>query len=88
VLLISADFLASGFISTSELPPLLSAAEQTGTRLISVILKPSGFLRDPALSRLQTLNPPSQPVIRMSEADREDLYAKLADELAADLSTP
>jgi hypothetical protein len=79
VLLISADFLASEFIVTNELPPLLAAAEIEGARIIPVVVKPSRFLRDDSLSRFQALNDPRLPVIRMEEADREELYGKLAE---------
>lgn len=79
VLLVSADFLASEFIATDELPPLLAAAEDEGARIIPVIIKPCRFLRDDSLSRFQALNDPKMPVIRMEEADREELYAKLAE---------
>lgn len=79
VLLVSADFLASEFIVTDELPPLLAAAEDEGARIIPVIIKPCRFLRDDSLSRFQALNDPRMPVIRMEEADREELYAKLAE---------
>jgi hypothetical protein len=85
ILLISADFLASEFIATDELPPLLHAAEERGTRIIPIILKPSGFVRDHSLSMFQALNDPATPVIGMVEADREALYAKLADVLAQDI---
>lgn len=79
VLLISADFLASDFIATNELPPLLSAAELEGARIIPIIVKPSRFVRDGSLARFQALNDPRTPLIRMAEADREELYAKLAE---------
>jgi hypothetical protein len=85
VLLISADFLASEFIVTNELPPLLAAAEERGVRIIPVILKPCRFLRDESLSRFQALNDPKSPVIRMSEADREELYAKLSETVEAEI---
>lgn len=79
LLLISADFLASEFIATDELPPLLAAAEERGTQIIPVIIKPSRFLRDKRLSRFHAVNDPNYPVIRMSEADREELFASIAE---------
>lgn len=85
ILLISADFLASEFIVNDELPPLLAAAEEKGTRIIPIILKPSRFRRDSRLARFQALNKPSAPVIRMAEADREELYAELAEIVERDL---
>ena len=44
VLIISANFLASEFIHNNELPPLLKAAEEEGTLIISIIANPSLFL--------------------------------------------
>lgn len=79
LLLISADFLASDFIATDELPPLLAAAEERGTQIIPIIVKPSRFSRDGRLSRFQAMNDPANPIIRMSEADREELFAKVAE---------
>lgn len=85
VMLISADFLASDFIVTDELPPLLVAAEKRGTRIIPVIVKPSRFVRDERLARFQALNDPKNPVIRMTEGEREELYARLAETVELEL---
>jgi hypothetical protein len=86
ILLVSADFLASEFFASNELPNVLAEAEKKqGTRIIPVILKPSRFERESALSRFQALNSPSLPVIRMTEAEREELYARLAAEIETDL---
>jgi nucleoside 2-deoxyribosyltransferase len=85
VLLISADFLASEFITNNELPPLLVAAEKQGTRIIPVVVKPSRFLRDEHLSRFQALNDPKQCVIQMTEAEREELFARLAENIELEL---
>jgi RES domain-containing protein len=78
VLLISADFLASDFISENELPPILSAAEDKGLVILPVIISPSRFERTPGLSQFQTINPPSDPLIKMSKWKREDLLDKIA----------
>src|SRR5436309_2291311 len=43
ILLVSADFLASEFINTEELPLLLAAAKNDGLRIIPVILRPCRF---------------------------------------------
>lgn len=81
VLLISADFLASDFIVNQELPPLLISAEAKGLRILPVILKPCGFLRDKTLNSFQSLNDPIQPLLGMSMIEQEHLYDKIAQEI-------
>jgi hypothetical protein len=86
ILLVSADFLASEFIATNELPTVLVEAEKKGgTRIVPVILKPCRFGRDSTLARFQALNDPKLPVVRMTEAESEELYAKLAAEIEMDV---
>ncbi len=82
ILLVSADFLASDFITENELPPLLHKAANKGARIIPVILKACGFERDKNLSQFQALNNPNETVARMTEGKREKLYEKLASEVA------
>lgn len=79
LLLISADFLASDFIVNNELPPLLKRAEKNGLTILPIIVKPCRFLSDENLSVFQALNPPSLPLSKMSESQREELYVKIAD---------
>lgn len=79
ILLISADFLASDFIIDNELPPLLKAAEEKGTLILPVIVKPCRFTKDQNLSQFQAVNDPSFPLSRMDESDKEDIYVKIAD---------
>ncbi len=67
VLLVSADFLASDFISKNELPPLLDSAENRGVVIIPVILRASRFSRTPELSQFQAINDPEAPLIGLSE---------------------
>jgi hypothetical protein len=50
VLLISADFFASDFIHSEELPALLAAAEKGGCRVIPVLVAPSMFKDVPKLA--------------------------------------
>jgi len=81
ILLVSADFLASDFITENELPPLLRKAAEQGTRIIPVIVKACGFERDKNLNQFQALNNPNETVARMTEGKREKLYDKLAAEV-------
>lgn len=86
ILLVSADFLASDFITRHEIPPLLIAAEERGTRIIPIIVKPSLFSKYDKLAQFQTLNDPGTPVIKMTDVEREELYVKLAETIEADFS--
>ena len=79
LLLISADFLASDFVVSNELPELLDAAERRGTRILPVIVKPSRFARDPMLNRFQAVNRPEAPLISLPEAERELIFDKVAE---------
>jgi hypothetical protein len=83
ILLISADFLASDFIIENELPPLLRAAEERGTVVLPIILKPSRYLRDHNLNVFQTINDPASPLIALSFAEQEAIWAKLAERVEA-----
>jgi hypothetical protein len=78
VLLISADFLASDFITANELPPLLAAAEKNGVTILPLILSPCLFEEVEGLARFQTVNPPSQPLIGMSEVEQEACLVNLS----------
>lgn len=83
VLLISADFLASDFIATDELPPMLLAAKNDGATILPVIVSPSQFEQIESLSQFQTLreNSPSRPLNGMRTIDRESVFVKLAQEI-------
>lgn len=56
VLLVSADFLASDFIRTDELPPLLKAAEGNGARILPIIVSACLCSRVQLLSQFQAVN--------------------------------
>lgn len=78
ILLVSADFLASDFIIENELPPLLHAAEETGTLIIPVILKPCRFARDKSLSDFQATNSPDEPLSIVDDSERENVWDTIA----------
>lgn len=78
ILLISADFLASDFIIKNELPPLLQAAEERGTLIIPVILRPCRFTREKVLREFQAINPPDEPLSVLDENGRELIYDSIA----------
>ncbi|MBK7132264.1 MAG: toll/interleukin-1 receptor domain-containing protein [Bacteroidales bacterium] len=78
ILLISADFLASDFIIDNELPPLLHSADEAGTLIIPVIVKPSRFLREKNLREFQAINTPDEPLSLVNENEREIIYDSIA----------
>lgn len=81
ILLVSADFLASEFITTNELPRLLESAQKEGARILSVIVSPCAFARHPNLSQFQAVNNPSEPLTSMAWDKQERVFDKLAVEI-------
>lgn len=81
VLIISADFLASDFIVDNELPPILKSAEEKGTRIIPLIVKPCRFTRDPTLNQFQSINDPKDALALLNKGHQE----RILDELCAQL---
>jgi hypothetical protein len=79
VLIVSADFLASEFIRTNELPPLLKAAEEEGALVLPIIVGPSLFLRTPELAQFQAVNSPSAPLLGAPEHDQEAVLVRVAE---------
>jgi hypothetical protein len=65
LLLISVDLLASEFVTKEELPRLLAAAAERGTRILSIILTPCLFHRT-SLSHYQAINDPARPLSGLS----------------------
>lgn len=78
VLLISADFLASDFIRTDELPPLLKAAEEEGAVILPVIISPCLFTRVQHLARFQTVNDPRLPLVSVGIGEQEEAFVRVA----------
>lgn len=77
ILLVSTDFLGSEFIRNEELPDLLSAAENEGAAILTVILRPSLFEEFEEINIYQAMNPPNSPVSKMDENDKEEFYVNL-----------
>jgi TIR domain len=78
VLLVSADFLASEFINSNELPELLEGAERRGTIIMPVIVSPSRFQHYGDLARFQAVNSPEIPLSKMQTSRREEFFVGLA----------
>lgn len=79
ILLISADFLASDFITDNELPPLLKFAEEHGTVILPVIVRPCRFINNIDISKYQAINNPTLPLSKLGENEKEEVFVKIAD---------
>jgi hypothetical protein len=77
ILLISADFLASEFIVSNELPPLLHRAARGGLLIVPLIVSPCLFSEQEELSRYQCVNSPDRPLSGMSRTDAEAALVSL-----------
>ncbi len=72
ILLVSPNFLASEFITTEELPPLLLAAKKEGATILPVIVRDSLF-HISSLSEFQAFKGISRPLTRpLSEMQRHE----------------
>jgi TIR domain len=73
ILLISADFLASKFVTEVEFPKLLQAIKDNGTVILPVIVSPCAFELTP-LSRFQAVNRPTEPLSALNRHQREKVW--------------
>lgn len=78
VILVSADFLASEFINSDELPSLLHEARTRGATIVPVVVKPCRFARDPLLSKFQAANDPARPLSSLSVDEQEKVWDQVA----------
>jgi formylglycine-generating enzyme required for sulfatase activity len=78
LLLVSADFLASDFVTRSELPPLFRAAKEEGLRILWVPLRPCLWDLVPEIEQYQAVLPPSRTLAEMEEVDQERAMVQIA----------
>jgi hypothetical protein len=76
--LISPDFLASDFVMNEEVPALVRAAEDEGTVIFCLIVRPSLYERFPAINQFQAFNSPSKPLSALARFQREKVFVSLA----------
>lgn len=82
ILLVSTDFLASDFISTDELPPLLRKAEENGTRILPLIVSPCDY-EISELEEFQAINSPEKTLadLKGDEAAVKRVFLSLTKEI-------
>jgi len=88
ILLVSADFLASDFIATDELPRLLKAAEEEGATILPLILSHSRFPKIESLSQFQAVNDPLQPLDSLPKSEQERILVEVTNSIEDALCTP
>jgi hypothetical protein len=76
VLLVTKEFLASGFILDNELPALLKAAREEGLKIIWVLLKPCLY-GETEISDFQAAHNLAKPLAKLEGADREAVLAEI-----------
>ena len=77
ILLISADFLASGFITLYELPRILEQADSRKTLIFPVILSPC-LINLSRLGHLQFANPLNEPLSSKDKGEQDGIFTDLA----------
>ncbi len=83
ILFISANFLASDFIHSDEIPPLLAEAKSRGTMILPLIVGHCLFTQHPVLSTFQAFSDPNRPVGTLGKNERDKLFVRLATQLAS-----
>lgn len=66
ILLVSTDFLASDFIATDELPPILKKASDEGTIILPLIVSPCAYSLS-VLNEFQAINSPDKTLEDLGE---------------------
>jgi hypothetical protein len=79
ILLVSADFLASEFIASKELPRLVQKSKRGECRVLCLVVGPCLFSQIRDLQPLQAINSPDRPLAKIRKAEAEGLLLKTAE---------
>lgn len=82
ILIVSTDFLASDFVRSNELPIILRNAEENGTKILPLIVRPCIFTKDKYLSIFQSVNDPNKPLSVLSDSEKEIQLVNLTEEVS------
>jgi hypothetical protein len=80
VLLVTANFIASEFVSRSELPPILQAAENEGLKILWVAASASAY-KVTDIAKYQAANDPSKPLDMMTGSRRRGAWVEIAQKI-------
>lgn len=79
ILLVSPDFMASDFITKEELQPILNKAVAEGTKILTLVLRPTPLLEESGLLKYQAVNDPKKPLTGMTEYEQETVLVNLVE---------
>lgn len=82
VFLVTQDFLASQFIKTQEIPPLLERAHQDGVKIFWIAVG-SSTVMDSVLAKFQGLNDPKRPLEMQPKAKRNQVLVEIYEKIKA-----
>jgi len=88
ILLVTADYLASPYVSSSEIPLLLQARLTHNVRILWVLVSPVWFAENDGLASIQAFNSTRTPLTGMSRFDQDALFANLAKEVSEIVGSP
>lgn len=78
ILVVTANFMASDFIYSDELPPLARRAREGGVAIFPVVFGHCLFEEDQYLKDFQLFNDPELPLSRLEPAEADGILVKLA----------
>ena len=88
ILLISADFLNSGFILDQEIPRLFEQQEKRGMKIFPLIVRPCAWQEVEWLAEMQARPKDGEPLIKRSEYETERTLSLFAQEIFAMFNYP